>query len=545
MFTIDNVDLCFSFPFFLGGGDGTYSTDFELPMSPEVVRAFGVGGMLTQSAGGKTLDGTLIMSNGRTFPCKVRAKSVDVENNSVSVWMTVSTLPEIYSKRVCDIAEEYGSDLIFDYFIGNSTPPLPTFSIDYDTGRDYNASKLPSIRIIDFLDYLDTTVTGGMLGIDTSTLENNITLTPTALRISPLVKTVSAFWGLRNPGDPIEKKHTSSAYFDGWKFEQSGITYSIKLTAKTDMSVTLNSRRSSLDTLNIYRAGVLLASYTNSPADRTINFLVYESEEITVQLIMTNSTNPWMLFDIVIGYSADNDAVVSGDMYDVNATYYIHPTEPYLTTRVWCQAGFYGCFTQTLLEVCQDIAAQQGRVLAMGDDGNVHFFDRYTMRTLNLYKITGYEYGNGALAKNCWAAFCNKDANGNVFKVLLNRYETDELADDKDVVTLKAAWAESVDVSGQAYAHYQQFDANDTNKFLQGESYFFARAAIVSPIRLVITGLRGSGLPEIDDIVTVALRTPEDTTMINYWHIEGRDWLITERTTDAEGTTELKAVLMR
>lgn len=535
-FNIDDPDVAFTFPLNLTGGDGAYSTDFDLPMTSDAMAALNVFSLLSAQGQGQTLDGNIVLKNGATYPCKVRATAVDVESNTVKAWLTFRTVPEVLLKRVCDIAAEKGHDLLFDYFMGSADFPL--MQLKYDTGREHNGkSVLPSLHIADFVAYV---CQYAGLTCDASTLETDVTITPNSLRVSPVTHACAAYHD-SNVGD-INIFHTG--YYTKPQATNTSTTTEWTFTMVYGGILDI-SMRTVADNAEVRCNGSIVYSYSGS-GHHTLQIGVAVGDVISIKGIDT-PPNSGPLVDFVTYLTTyANDTEYSGELLTPTPNYInIITLNSNIFSDHLLKSGFFGCFTQTALEVFQDIALQQGKELYIDPSGMVMFHDRDTLNTLDQYVIKKYSIGCKELGRENWAEFSSKDTDGNPDMVLMNTYDGDNLEDSKVVAKLQAVWARKHIWNGVEYAEWGQFDANNTDKFIQGESYFFAEVAS-SLDRLIITGIRPSILPQSPpNIVTATVQTYSDVSSTALWHFDGRDWLIVGRQTDADGLTEFEAVLLR
>lgn len=131
-----------------------YTTDFDIPITPEVLKAFEVGGLLTQENGSyftpKTLPATL-SGFGLVFDCTLTINSIKQSEHTMNITLfSPALLPTIFYEQQHDFANAY--DRLVYPLIRESSPQAIYTGYKTDAGKFL--LNMPVLTLGDIVDYL-------------------------------------------------------------------------------------------------------------------------------------------------------------------------------------------------------------------------------------------------------------------------------------------------------------------------------------------------------------------------------------------------------
>lgn len=539
VFNLDDVVL--SLPLDLLAKESLWSTDFDLPLSPAIMQALNVGTpLLTEE--GATIRGQ-VQVNDRQYPCKVIPTAL--RGNILTASLLVTMYPDALSERVCDLAVKNNLDYYFQLGTEcqNVEPPLVmaaywngiTGGITTADVPQWN-NHLPSIRVEDFL-YWATRVSGvTFTGMEQADLDKYIT--PTGIKMSPLVKVWHASWDrLRPHYDSSPAVGLSSQYPVNFSYE------TCRIIANVDIPfVTLKWEASGYTMVMIYMDNT--AIMTTTQLSGSASFPVPDGSVISILFnggdIFSSTYGVKLSWIDPVGEAGQDYPQIQGWPYSPMWDWYNH--EYY--NWDWYKIGFMGCFTQTLRQMVRDIALFCGYLSTFESNTNSVVFSKST-RATPLYhaELTGFEYGSDILANNSFALYADDT------RQPFRSYLGDTLEAEGDIFELSASLSgvrnSNINDSSVSQASWPQFNS-DTRTLILSDSYFISTANTTYAVPVLIhdDGDIVSLLPKKERLLTATFRTYEDMMSVQFFIFETRTWRVVELTTDASGLTELKALLI-
>lgn len=537
----DLNDVVLSIPPDLLSGESLWSTDFDLPLSPAIMQALNVGTpLLTEE--GATISGQVQVGD-RQYSCKVIPTAL--RGNILTASLSVTMYPDVLSERVCDLAVKKDSDYFFQLGTECQNVESPLVMAAYWNGITGGITTadvpqwnkhLPSIRVEDFLHWA-TRVSGvAFTGMEQADLDKYIT--PTGVKMSPLVKVWHASWDKlyphydSSPAVGFSSRVSLPFFFDNCRI--------IANTNLTPAILTWNADGYSRIMVSVDDSHVIDTSQLSgsisiiAPAGSTI-LIKFQGGNVTSSTYGVNLSwiNP-------AGEVGQDYPQIQGWPYSPLWNWYDYETYNWN----WYKVGFMGCFTQSLRQMVRDIALFCGYLATYDTNTNSVVFSKPTQATpLYRAELTGFEYGSDILANKSFALYAGDT------RQPLRSYLGDTLEAEGDIVELSASLSgvrnaviNNIPVS---QASWLQF-SSDMLTLIQSDSYFISTANTTYAVPVLIhdDGDIVSLLPEKERPLTATFRTFEDMTGVLFFSFETRTWRIVELTTDASGLTEIKALLI-
>lgn len=530
-----DLDAVFTYPIDLTGDGGAWSTDFELPATADVLSAFGLGSFLSQPTA-KVIDARLYAGGVDSYPCKVYLRGY--KDNTVSAYLTLNVLPSLYNARVCDIAARAGGDFYFCY-------PKTTYYTDhpavewlpYQNGRGTTPSDciMPCIKATTLLQSV-TAWAGGT--IDTTGVSPDLYVVLNSISPSPFIKKlrisgdtdgaffvspcnyISRYYRLYGTGDIYER----------YAMRGSGTLDSIQVRAISGNDVYVR----------VYVNSTLVETITVSDTNwHSLSNIAYNDGDLIT--INGHHANP-PYGHILLVFSANITAVTIPSTLEV--------MQPWKSERILATpdnapdfgtTGICACITQTLAQLCADIASVSGRVLQYRG-GTLYFQDDAPLQ-LQRYTIEGYDITTDEVGQNNYAVYAN-DSEEEPHRDLLATYSGgDELAESVELIKMSADQATAgTDGNGNDIAVFRNFNAGGDLQW--GHNYWLAVKDANTGNLVPAVASSAMLPPPTSQLITANAVVFDDVSHAIRVAMDGREWLLTEREQQADGSTNIKALLI-
>lgn len=529
-----DLDAVFTYPIDLTGDGGAWSTDFELPATAEVLAAFGLGAFLSQPTA-KVIDARLYAGGVDSYPCKVYLRGY--KDSTVSAYLTLNVLPSLYNARVCDIAANAGQDWLFNYpQTSYYTDNVNVQWLPYQNGRGTTPSDLimPCVRAVDLLQTV-TAWAGGQ--INTAGVDGDLYVVLNSISPSPEVKKLR--WTTEVGGGVefvapcgyfLDRQNASSSLVDfRWRMRGSGTLTNVKILAVSSYNVQIQ----------IYTASgggtPVQTLSSNDNSWHSLNNISFPLNEVIRVVALTTPFNY-----VAVTFQADIVTPTVPVMPDHQpwAVEWIMPTPD--SPLTFGNTGVCACITQTLQDLCADIAAVSGRVLQYR--GGQLYFLSDTPLQLQKYTIEGYDITTDEVGQNNYAVYAN-DSDEEPHRDLLATYSGgDELAESVELIKMSADQATTgTDGNGNDIAVFRNFNAGGDLQW--GHNYWLAMKD--SNTGNLVPAVASSAMlpPPTSQLITATAVVYDDVSHAIRVAMDGREWLLTEREQQADGSTNIKALL--
>lgn len=537
--TFEIEDITLTYPPTLGGSMGAYSTDFDLPDASAVRQALGIFSLLSLENQGQRKSCSLVVG-AHTYACHILP--TEVKEGKITCSLEVYYLPEVFHRRICDLAAESGNDLLFGYgvAIGQGDWPAELDGYAYYTGIGSgitssggyrNDRQLPSLTIQMVALWLRL-VTG--VQIDFSSLADlqDTYITLASLRYSPLWRHL--YFQPTHPygdGECIGGKWEAAVTFVRL-FPQVAAGQRVKVTAYNPSGDNINVEAN----LN----GTVLA-VTAVPAGGTAVILDADYTGGAGDFIRFSSVTLGGALTLDYDYERPDTPEGWGEKAKVQNNTYATVFYDHFSQKSQHVFGFFGCITATPAQLLSDLAVCSGKVLTF-DGSTISLVDR-SVRPTKAW-TNGYVMGNGNFGRRTMVSFGGDE-------VLARTYDDTHLEDEKVVLELKAKGMlqqDYYDIGGVTTAVGIANVWDGTNFVADGEYYFSLASSEPGWTQKVLTMLPVrvvNLLPTRGQIVTMNATTRDDITDTTAVEVEGRDWLVVEKEVSNKGFTDFEAVLLR
>lgn len=525
-----DLDAVFTYPIDLTGDGGAWSTDFELPATADVLSAFGLGSFLSQPTA-KVIDARLYAGGVDSYPCKVYLRGY--KDSTVSAYLTLNVLPSLYNARVCDIAANAGQDWLFNYpKTSYYTDNVNVQWLPYNNGRGTTPSDLimPCVRAVDLLQTV-TAWAGGQ--INTAGVDGDLYVVLNSISPSPFVNQLYLY-------DYNQDRCVASPSAHVKQITNTHGTRSVRVTATMHGSGILQScqmegLQNVTQVITIYLNGVIVYSavHTDFLPHNVADIAYNDGDKITIYASGSYGTEAGFTF-----------------FSTVNATLQLPVLQPWYSNyestiynydKMWGNTGICACITQTLNQLCADIAAVSGRVLQYR--GGQLYFLSDTPLQLQKYTIEGYDITTDEVGQNNYAVYAN-DSDEEPHRDLLATYSGgDELAESVELIKMSADQATTgTDGNGNDIAVFRNFNAGGDLQW--GHNYWLAMKD--SNTGNLVPAVASSAMlpPPTSQLITANAVVYDDVSHAIRVAMDGREWLLTEREQQADGSTNIKALLI-
>lgn len=521
-----SLDTIFTYPIDLTGDGGAWSTDFDLPATPEALQALRVDVLLGQYIP-TPVAGYIHNGGSDIFPCLVYVRGY--HDDIVEAYLTLNVVPAMYNRKVAEIEGGTLLSTPFDYMTSASALPYTTHN--YDNGRGYGQDNgaFPSIQARHAVQLLINRAGGS---VDVSNIPANLYITINTIWPSPAVKSFICSYVLATGG--YYQQPTYYAQLTG--ITTQGLSgYILQYTLRGSGTLT-NVRAGAQCTggwdVEFNLSGIVVASGSfAAPGTHTLpDITYYDGDQLRISIIcaggvMQNGQVDWHFGTPTAEYSDE--------------AYQLPPaTIPLVPTSTsFCQTSIFACIRQTLAQLCSDIAAVSGLVLVFR--GGTLRFAAPSCRVIDRYSITRYGVLNDDVAQVNVATYAN-DSNDTPHRDVLQTYSHTDLEEEKVLLTLSADQADKVN----GIASFKQWENDGSWHFTEyGHGYWLG--TLDSNNNLVPAVAKSTLLPpSTSQLMSVEAVVFEDISQAIMIAMAGREWFITEREQTADGIYTIKAILL-
>lgn len=527
------IDATFSYPLSLTSDGGAWSTDFEVPATHDALAAFGLGSFLCQPWP-SVVSGLLYTGGGDAYPCKVYLRGY--HNDTITAYITMQVLPAATEGRVTDIARLAGSDILFNYpRTSHRADDADIEWLPYLNGRGSTAADgiMPCVAARSLLQRLSA---WAGLPIDLTNIPGDLYLVPNTIYPSPRVNTLRISYNSATSAPTTyispttfatpRRGYAYSAFLCTLTMQVSGTLTSIEYSgtpySETAIWVKLNS-------------STIFSTTTTSDARQSMPDITFNFGDVIT--LHAEARNPFShAITFYFGGTFANFNIRPRYALDEPwKAWAINPTPD--STEPWCRTGVAACITATMAQLLSDIAAMSGTVVQYRQ-GAISF-QSSRPQELQRYTIDGYTFDDDSLAANNYAVYAN-DSDEEPHRDLLRQYSGDGVAEDKTLITMAADGSTLDENSTPPMARYDNYVGG---ALAWGHGYWLA---VKDGAGNLVPAVASSPLlpPSGSYPVAVEATVYEDVSNAIHVIMEGREWVLTGREVQDDGTTKIDALLI-